>query len=101
MTDTDNTPAYSITKDASENRYVVHHDDTDTGFLSYSEDDRTITIEHTVVDEAHQGQGVAGDLVKFALDDLAARTDKRIEPACSYARMWIARHPEYQYLTER
>ena len=101
MTDTENRDAYSISKDASENRYVVHHDDEDTGFLSYTESPDSITLDHTVVDDAHQGHGVAGALVKFALDDLAERTDKRIVPACSYARMWIQRHPEYAYLTER
>lgn len=48
---------------------------------------------HTVVDPEHTGQGLAGQLVRHALEDTAAQ-GLRIVPACSYVRHWIRTHPD-------
>ena len=92
---------YVISKDASADRYVAHLGDEPVGFVSYSENGLEVTIDHTVVDTPHQGKGVAARLVKFALDDLGERTEKRIMPICWYARKWVDRNPEYKELTRR
>lgn len=92
---------YRFSKDASSNRYLVHHHDEVAGFMSYREHDGTIVIDHTVVDDAHQGQGVAARLVEFGIRDLAERTHGPVVASCSYVAMWLRRHPEFAALAER
>lgn len=54
----------------------------------------TITITHTGVPEAVGGRGIAGDLTRFALAT-ARELGWKVVPACSYARLFFDRHPEY------
>ena len=42
------------------------------------------TINHTIVDSSLQGQGVAGQLVKAAVDDIKSQGGK-VQATCSYA----------------
>lgn len=53
------------------------------------------TIDHTFVDSSLRGQGVAGKLVKSAVDKILADGNK-LAATCSYAIAWFERHPEYQ-----
>ena len=41
------------------------------------------------------GQGIASYLVKYILDDAAAK-NLRVKPTCSYVKSYIDKHPEYQ-----
>lgn len=52
---------------------------------------------HTEVPEALEGRGIAGRIVRFALDDVRARGLKAV-PRCPYVAGYISRHPEYQDL---
>lgn len=52
------------------------------------------TIDHTFVDESLRGQGVAGNLVRSAVDKILA-DGKMIAATCPYAVLWLQRHPEY------
>lgn len=56
-----------------------------------------MTITHTGVPEAVGGRGLAGALVRMALDTARAEGWK-VVPACSYAIAWMQRHPEYDDL---
>lgn len=49
---------------------------------------------HTEVDDAFEGQGVASQLVRFALDDAIER-GFRIVPVCPYVKAWLERHDDY------
>jgi predicted GNAT family acetyltransferase len=60
----------------------------------------TIVFTHTEVPEELEGQGIAGQVVRFALDDARAR-GLRVEPRCPYVAEYIRRHPEYQDLVAR
>ena len=53
-----------------------------------------IAIPHTEVDPARQGRGIAGAIVRFALDDLREK-GVHVVPSCPYVRRWIDQHPEY------
>lgn len=57
----------------------------------------TVVIDHTFVDDTLRGQGIAGELVEAAAEQLSERGMKVI-PACSYAVRWFQKHPEYQKL---
>jgi hypothetical protein len=50
-------------------------------------------IVHTEVDPALEGRGVAGALVRAALDHARAQGLK-VDPECSYTRSYMERHPE-------
>lgn len=64
------------------------------GVLTYSEQDGKLFLLHTEVPEALEGHGIAGRLVRTALD-FAREHGKKVVPFCPYARTWIHRHPEY------
>jgi len=52
-----------------------------------------MTIEHTEVDRALEGRGVAAALVRAALEH-ARREGLKVEPECGYTRSYMERHPE-------
>ena len=62
--------------------------------LDYDLADAVMTITHTVVPPAAGGRGVAGELVRTALE-AARATGWRVAPECSYAATWMERHPDY------
>ena len=61
------------------------------------EEPNRIVFTHTVVPDALSGRGIAGAIVKQALD--YAREQKlTVVPQCSYVAAFIKRHDEYQDL---
>ena len=58
------------------------------------EKDGMLDILHTVVPPPVEGRGIASALVRHAFD-YALRQGLKPEATCSYARTWLARHPEY------
>ena len=67
--------------------------------LVYRHQDGRMVIDHTGVPEAIGGRGVAGALVKAALDYARAES-LRVVPLCSYTATYIQRHPEYADLVD-
>lgn len=62
--------------------------------LTYRQSGERMVIDHTGVPREIGGRGIAGQLVQVALEYARAR-GWRVVPACSYAAVWIERHPEY------
>lgn len=58
-----------------------------------------LIIEHTEVPQALEGRGIAGRIVRTALDYARAQGLK-VLPLCPYAKAWIGRHPEYRDLLD-
>ena len=67
--------------------------DGHAGRLDYSLSGDVLTIVHTEVDPALEGRGVAGALVRAALDHARAN-GLEVRARCAYAASYIARHPE-------
>ena len=67
--------------------------DGHVGRLDYSVGDDVLTIVHTEVDPALEGKGVAGALVRAALDHARA-SGLKVHPHCEYAASYMDRHPE-------
>jgi predicted GNAT family acetyltransferase len=95
---------------ASEHRQVTVRDNRDEswyeaevdgklGIAAYQLRGDTITFTHTEVPEELEGQGIAGQVVRFALDDARAR-GLQVVPRCPYVAGFIRRHPEYQDLVK-
>lgn len=65
--------------------------------LDYIEDEGRLTITHTIVPPEIGGRGIAGELVRAALD-YARDAGLEVDPQCSYADAWMRRHPEFDAL---
>lgn len=56
-----------------------------------------MAMTHTVVPSALEGRGIAGQLVKTALQWAKAEGWK-VQPVCSYVEVYLRRHPEWNEL---
>jgi uncharacterized protein len=90
-----------MTYDIRHNEQQSQYETTVDGKLAYAsydlEEPNTIVFTHTIVPDEIAGRGVAGELVKHALDDARSR-DLTVKPQCSYVAKYIERHPEYEAL---
>lgn len=57
-------------------------------------DDDTMVIEHTIVDEQFNGQGIGRKLVDAGVQ-FAREEDYKIIPQCPYANAVFKKTPEY------
>lgn len=67
------------------------------GLVEYVRSDGTITLTHTEVDPAVEGQGIGSQLAQAVLD-LARTEGLAVRPECPFIRRWIDRHPDYSDL---
>ena len=63
----------------------------------YQLDGQVVRMTHTGVPSQLEGRGIAAALVKTALSWARAQGYK-VDPLCSYVRVYIKRHPEWQDL---
>ena len=89
-----------IVDNRDELRYEAWLDGELAGEIRYTLDPGTITLVHTEVEPAHEGEGVGSALVRGALDDIRAR-DLRLRPLCPFVADFLKRHPEYDTLVYR
>lgn len=79
-------------------RYVLDDNGKHIGRAHYrdyqGQDGAERIFFHTVVDEDYGGQGLAGKLAAFALDDTVSAGIK-IVPVCPYIKAFVAKHQEY------
>lgn len=78
-------------------RYEADADGEVVTQIDYLVEGDVVVFTHTGTPVAHRGQGYAGILTKFALDDLRARGLK-VRPLCPFTGAWIASNPEYRDL---
>jgi predicted GNAT family acetyltransferase len=82
----------------SEGRFTLVDDGVEAELVYRRDDAGQITILHTGVPPAIGGRGIAGELVRTALDWAKAQGMK-VHLACSYSKAWVEKHPEYKALT--
>ncbi len=87
-----------ISHDQASSRFTTQLDGHDAE-LVYRRQGRRLVIDHTGVPQAISGRGVAGQLVRAALD-YARAEGLRVVPACSYSADYVRRHPEYADLVD-
>lgn len=88
MADTDPT----VVDEPEAHRYTVTVDGS-VAELRYRREDTRVVLLHTEVPEALEGQGIAGAMVRTAVDR-AAEEGLAVAPWCPYARRWLERHPD-------
>lgn len=59
--------------------------------------DHLVNIDHTYVDSAYRGQGIAAKLMEEAVVHLKEHNLKA-KASCSYAAKWFQEHPEHSDL---
>lgn len=67
--------------------------------LKYMRKDGLLHLVHTEVPEQLRGQGVAGELAKYALESARAAGVK-VKVICPSVAKFLARHPEYSDLVD-
>jgi uncharacterized protein len=86
----------AIDHNAEQHRFQTEVD----GHLAYVEYEPMqggISITHTIVPSEIGGRGIAAALVEASLKH-AREQGWKVVPACSYADVWMRRHPEYASL---
>jgi predicted GNAT family acetyltransferase len=87
-------PEIRISDNPELHRYEAWIADDVRGYVDYHLQPGLITILHTEVDGAVEGQGVGSRLAAGALDDIRAR-GLSVLVVCPFVRAFIRRHPEY------
>jgi len=82
-----------IRHEGDRQRFAVDVDGHE-GFVEYAREGDVLVITHTVVPPEIGGRGIAGQLVKAALDHARAE-GLTVRPSCSYAESYMRRHAEY------
>ena len=85
-----------IRHDATSQRFLTEVDGH-AAYVEYERCDGVMAITHTIVPPAIGGRGVAGALVKAAVEWADAQ-GLSVYPRCSYAEAWMRRHPDYERL---
>jgi len=85
-----------VTDNADEHRYEIAVDGKVAGFIDYHDNRERRALNHTEIDPAYEGQGLASTIARAALDDIRAR-GKVVLPYCPFVRSYIDKHRD-EYL---
>ncbi|KRF13928.1 GCN5 family acetyltransferase [Nocardioides sp. Soil797] len=92
--------AITVRDNPTENRYEIADDEAILGHAAYQRTTQLIVFTHTEVDPSREGQGIGGQLVQGALDDVRT-LGLAVLPVCPFVQAWMSRHPEYADLDYR
>ena len=65
-----------------------------SAFLTYTQEEKVLTLLHTEVPPALEGRGIGSRLAGSALD-YARQQDLKVVAKCSFVAKYIERHQEY------
>ena len=89
-------PDLPVVHNTAARRFEIHVDGK-IAFSKYFLAGEKIIIEHTEVPVELEGKGIAGRIVRTALDYARAQNLK-VMPLCPFTAGFVHRHPEYQDL---
>ncbi|MGW0765586.1 GNAT family N-acetyltransferase [Streptomyces sp. NPDC002676] len=92
-------PEPTVERVDARHRYEIRVDGERAGLTAYHDRGDQRVFFHTEVDDAYAGQGLAGRLVQYALDDVRA-LGKRIVPVCPYVAKFLTKHKEFEDITD-
>lgn len=90
----------TVIDNPAEQRYEVRDGEAVLGFAAYQKTDALIVFTHTEIDPSREGQGIGGQLVRGALDDVRT-LGLPVLPVCPFVQGWMARHLDYADLDYR
>lgn len=84
---------YKITHYPNDHRFEIELEGM-KAYAEYELHDNGLDITHTYVPQPLEGKGIAGALTEAAYE-YAKANDLKALATCSYAAVWLKRHPEY------
>ncbi len=90
--------AEELSHDRGTARFVATIDDRFAGEAHYTLSGDVAAFDHTEVPPEFGGRGVAGRLVRYAMDEVRAAGEWKVRPTCPYVIHWFRQHPEYNDL---
>jgi len=87
---------FEIKQDTEKDRFVTYVEGYEA-VVEYTLKDNVIDLYRTFTPPELRGKGVAGKLVKYALE-YAKENNLKVIPTCSYVRGYIERHENYKEL---
>lgn len=91
--------AATVRRDDQASRYEAIVGSAVAGYLSFYSHQGRLVLDLTRVDDTFAGHGIAGQLVRNALEDARGR-GLLVVPVCPYVSGWLDRNPEYQDLVD-
>ena len=88
------TPDLRIANNTEEARYEAFVGSERAGFTTYHAQPGLITLLHTEIDPAFEGQGIGSRFVAEILDD-ARRRELHVLPICPFVRAFLQKNPDY------
>jgi len=88
-------PGYDVVHEPEAARFVLRHDQTEVGELTYRRSGGRAALLHTEVQPRLRGQGLARDLVLAAVD-WARAEQLKLDPLCWYTRVVLERSDAYR-----
>jgi len=82
-----------LTGDERHHRYLGSVEGTVAAFAAYVPRGELVVFTHTETDPSFEGQGVASQLVRWALDDVRAR-GLRVQAQCPFVQAYLAKHAD-------
>ncbi|MCU1560102.1 GNAT family N-acetyltransferase [Mycetocola sp.] len=92
-------PEFAHEPDA--HRYTLRLGDELVCVAGYTVRPGEMYFTHTYTSPSRRGNGFAASLIEFAVNDVAATTDLRIVPTCSFVADWFEQHPDRTELLRR
>jgi hypothetical protein len=95
-------PGRAVTRDGREvelvadpagEQYLARIADEVVATVGFQATDEIVVFTHTATEPAAEGQGVAGALVRYALDDVRS-TPRKVIAVCPFVAAWLARHAD-------
>jgi predicted GNAT family acetyltransferase len=87
----------TVVANEDEDRYEIFVDGELAGYTEARVDGDVVLFPHTQIESQHEGQGLASQLIREALDDVRSK-GLRVIATCPFVRRFIQQHPEYQDL---
>jgi predicted GNAT family acetyltransferase len=75
-------------------RYALYIDGQLAALADYRVQGNAVSFFHTFTQPSRRGQGLAGQVVRFAMDDVEATNNRAVVPDCWYVENWFTKHPE-------
>jgi len=87
-------PEVTVVEDTGRQRFEAMVGEHVAGWISYGLVDDVVDMQHTVVADEYEGQGIGSALVSQALDQVreAGRT---VRPSCPFVASYIEGHDQY------
>ncbi|MGV1035234.1 MAG: GNAT family N-acetyltransferase [Microbacteriaceae bacterium] len=93
--------ATELAHEPEASRYTLSVDGELACALEYKANDTAISMVRTFTVPSFRGQGLAGQLVEFAVNDVEANDTRRIVPMCWYVADWFEKHGDRSALLSR